>query len=85
MSPNLCCFGRREDLSETLGKEGREKPVLARNAEVFATPSRIEVHSQKRKDRPESMTPSYPDICYCLDESHVGFDDLVRIAFKSQP
>ena len=47
--------------------------------EVFASPSRVQVQGSKRKAGAETIVQAYPDICFTVDGSHVGFDQLVRV------
>ena len=71
------CSCSREEL-EKLHEEGsRTFERYARTARVFASPSRMDLNS--RKKRADSMTPAYPDVCFSIDESHAGFSNVVRL------
>ena len=46
--------------------------------EVFASPYRLQVQGSTRLAGKETMVLAYPDICFAVDGSHTGFDQLVR-------
>ena len=45
--------------------------------EVFASPYRLQVQGSLRQAGRETMVLAYPDICFAVDGSHAGFDQLV--------
>ena len=45
---------------------------------VYASPSRIQVQGARREAGGEEVVTAYPDICFAVDDSHTGFDTLVR-------
>ena len=50
--------------------------------EVFASPYRLQVQGSLRKAGRETMVLAYPDICFAVDGSHTGFDQLVWLSFN---
>lgn len=71
-------------MSASEGK-GLEMPAEARvvSGNVFASPSRVEVQGLKRRAGAETIVQAYPDICFSVDGSHIGFDQLVRTGSPS--
>jgi len=54
-----------------------EVPVVV-VGDVYASPSRIQVQGGRREAGGEAVVTAYPDICFAVDDSHTGFDTLVR-------
>ena len=50
--------------------------------EVFASPYRLQVQGSERQAGRETLVLAYPDICFTVDGSHNGLDQLVRLLFK---